>query len=203
MGDRRASSSASRPKTIGLTTDSRTIPSSWAESRRRGQPWPPGKASDWKTSIRDLTRRCSRRAALAAWARRRAVRARLAAERRSVSEPRNSKSLKAMGSGHSTRWCASDRLVAARNSVDLGGVGVAASGTHGGAGARPKPGDRCARHASARLIGRRIQRRRCRVVPVAACGGRSQRRMTYANIPLEPTRPASDSRAGLTAQRAR
>ena len=38
---------------------------------------------------------------------------------------------------------------------------------------------------------------RCRVVPVAACGGQSKEPMTYANIPLEPTRPASDSCAGL------
>ena len=64
-----------------------------------------------------------------------------------------------MGSGNSTRWCASDRLVVVRSLVDLGGVGVAASGTHGGAVARPQPGHRGARHASARLIGRRIQRR--------------------------------------------
>ena len=106
-----------------------------------------------------------------------------------------------MGSGDSTRRCASDRLVVVRSVVDFGGVGVAVSGTHGGAVARPQPGHRGARHASARLIGRRIQRRRCRVVPVAAFGGQSQCRMTYANIPLEPTRPASDSCAGLTAQR--
>ena len=78
-----------------------------------------------------------------------------------VSEPTHSNSFKAMGAGDSTRWCASDRLVVVRRVVDLGGVGVAASGTHGGAVARPQPGDRGARHASARLIGRRIQRRRC------------------------------------------
>ena len=35
--------------------------------------------------------------------------------------------------------------------VDPGGVGVAASGTHGGAVARPQPGDRGARRISARV----------------------------------------------------
>ena len=106
-----------------------------------------------------------------------------------------------MGSSNSTRLRASDRLVAIRSVVELGVVGVAASGTHGGAVARPQPGYRGARHVSARLTGRRIQQRAVSVVPVAASGGPSQEPMTYANIPLEPTRPASDSRAGLTAQR--
>jgi hypothetical protein len=64
-----------------------------------------------------------------------------------------------MGSGNSTRRCASDLLVVVRRVVDLGVVGSAASGTHGGAVARPQPGHCGVRHSSARLIGRRIQRR--------------------------------------------
>ncbi len=134
--------------------------------------------------------------------------ARAAGERRLVSEPTNSKSLKAMGSGDSTRRCASDRLVAVGSVISFGGVGVAVSGTHGGAVARPQPGDRGARHASARLDRS--------ADPAAVGSGRAggglgwavprakepeHPRMTSANIPLEPTRPASDSCAGLTAQR--
>lgn len=121
-----------------------------------------------------------------------------------VSKPTHSKSLKAIGL-RATRQagCTSDRLVVGRSVVDLGVVGVAASGTHGGAVVRHQPRHRGARAASARLIGRRIQRRRCRVVPVAAWGRQSQEPMTYANIPLEPTRPASDPCVGLTAQRPR
>ncbi len=115
-----------------------------------------------------------------------------------------------MGAGNSTRGCASDRRVVVRSVVDFGGVGVGVSGTHGGAVARRQPGHRGARLASARLIGGRIQRRWGQVVPGAAWGGRSQERKnpkhprtTSANIPLEPTRPASDRGACLTAQRAR
>ncbi len=107
-----------------------------------------------------------------------------------------------MGSGDSTRGRASERLVVVRSIVDLGGVGVAASGTHGGAGARPQPGDRGARHASARLIGRRIQRRWGQVVPGAAWGGRSQERKnpnTRERLPLT----SRSSRLGPRAIRAR
>ncbi len=138
----------------------------------------------------------------------RVIRARASRLSGSVSEPRRSKSLKDMGSDHSTRWCASDRLVVVRSLVDLGGVGVAASGTHGGAGARPQPGHRGARHSSARVD---------RWADPAAVGSggaggglwwavpRTEKpehqRTTSANIPLEPTRPARDSCPGLTAQR--
>ena len=82
-----------------------------------------------------------------------------------------------MGSGHSTRWCASDRLVAARNIVDLGGVGVAVSGTRGAARSRGVSLGTMALDTLRRaLIGRQIQRRWGQVVPGAAWGGRSQER---------------------------
>ena len=128
--------------------------------------------------------------------------ARAAGERRLVSE-RTQRARRPLACGDSRRRCASDRLVVGRSVVKLGVVGVAASGPHGGAVARPQPGHRGARQVSARSIGRRIQRR-----AVSGRAGGSLRRavpraMTYANIPLEPTRPASDLCAGLTAQRPR
>ena len=107
-----------------------------------------------------------------------------------------------MGAGHSTRGCASDRLEVVRGVFDLGGVGVAASGTHRRRGREASAwGPWRSPRLGARWSVGESSGERCRVVPVAAFRGQSQRRMTYAHIPLEPTRPASDSRAGLTAQR--
>ena len=107
-----------------------------------------------------------------------------------------------MGSGQHDRLVHDDRLVVVRSVVDLGVVGVAASGTHDGAVVRPQPGHRGVRHASARLTGRRIQRRRCRVVPVAACGGRSQERKN-PNTSERLTLTSRSSRLGPRAIRAR
>ena len=45
----------------------------------------------------------------------------------------NGRTRMSFGLGGSTRWCAGDRLVVVRNMVDLGGVGVAASGTRSAA----------------------------------------------------------------------